>query len=191
MIPVMLDGAKLPLALVGRGDELMRRLAWLRDGGAERLTVFTDAASPELRELMGPALVERLPTTAELAASRAMWITGLPEDVAEHLADQARRLAVLVNVEDVTPACDFHSPALVRRGDLLVTISTGGRSPGLAGRVRAWVDGELGEDWAQRLDAVAAKRERWRRQHRTLPELQALTQAMVEHRGWLSTEQRP
>lgn len=191
MIPVILDGAKLPLALIGRGHELLRRLMWLRDGGAERLTVFSDAASPELREMVGPALVERLPTTAELAAARVVWITGLPEDVAEALGSQARRLGVLVNVEDVTPACDFHSPALVRRGDLLVTVSTGGRSPGLAGRVRAWIDDALGEDWAQRLDAVAAKRERWRRQHRTLPELQALTQAMVEHRGWLSTEHRP
>ena len=59
-----------------------------------------------------------------------LFVAGLPEGEARHLAGRARALGVLVNVEDVLPLCDFHVPAMVRRGDLLLTASTGGAVPG-------------------------------------------------------------
>ena len=51
---------------------------------------------------------------------------------------------MLVNVEDRPALCDFHSVAEVRRGDLLLTVSTGGASPGLAARIRARLAAEFG-----------------------------------------------
>ena len=181
----MLDPHRLPLALIGRGEPLLRRLAWLRDGGADRLLVFTDEPSPTLERELGPRLITRWPTGVELMAARVLWLTGLPAVIADPLADAARRAGALVNVEDVMDACDFHSPALVRRGDLLLTVSTGGRSPGLAARVRAWLDDQFGPDWAQRLDLLATKRTAWRRRPRSLEELAHLTDAAIDHRGWL------
>ena len=75
--------------------------------------------------------------SAELAELRALWIAGLPEERAAELAALARAARVLVNVEDRPALCDFHSVAEVRRGDLLLTVSTAGASPGLAARIRA------------------------------------------------------
>ena len=48
------------------------------------------------------------------------------QSIAAGMAARCRALGRLVNVEDVKPLCDFHTPSQVRRGDLLLSISTGG-----------------------------------------------------------------
>ena len=180
MIPIVIDPALVPVALVGAGEALRRRVDWLRQGGADHLTVF----STELG-LGGVVQVARLPEADELAQFRIVWVTGLEPAAAEPIASAARAAGLLVNVEDYLPYCDFHTPALVRRGDLLVSISTGGKSPGLAMRLRAWLETELSEDWAERLATIARKRLAWRKRPRELEELAMLTDAAIDAKGWL------
>ena len=186
MIPIIVDPQHVEIALVGGGECMHRRLGWLRDGGAVRLTVYsTEAIATD-----AVPRIARVPTAAELAAFHIVWIVGLPQDLAERLARGVRRLGRLVNVEDTLPLCDFHTPAIVRRGDLLVAISTAGKSPGLAMRLRAWIEGQLGQEWAERLETIARKRRAWRRKPRRLDELAALTDAVIDHRGWLEPVDR-
>jgi siroheme synthase-like protein len=61
---------------------------------------------------------------------------------------------VLVNVMDDVPNCDFAAPAIVRRGDLVLAISTGGRSPALARRLREELEARFGPEWAIVLDIL-------------------------------------
>jgi precorrin-2 dehydrogenase/sirohydrochlorin ferrochelatase len=185
MIPIMLDPAQLSLALVGRGDVATRRLQWLREGGATP-TVFSDRPCPGLRSSAGPSRVRRLPGEADLAGLDLLWIADLPLAEAEPLAQAAREAGVLVNVEDVRDQCDFHNPALVRRGDLLLTVSTNGASPGLAARIRRDLAERYDEAWAERLTMLATKRRAWRRRERSLDELARLTDAAIDARGWLA-----
>ena len=103
----------------------------------------------DLVRAAGPALRNFLPGRPDLAALRALWIAGLPDDEAAALAALARSERVLVNVEDRPALCDFHSVAEVRRGDLLLTVSTGGASPGLAARIRARLAADFGPEWAR------------------------------------------
>ena len=180
MIPIVIDPALVPIALVGGGEALRRRVAWLQEGGADHLTVFSTEAG-----LAGVVQVRRLPEAAELAQFRIAWITGLEPAAAEPIAIAARATGLLVNIEDYLPYCDFHTPALVRRGDLLVSISTGGKSPGLAMRLRAWLETQLGDAWAERLEAIARKRNAWRKRPRELEELAMLTDATIDAKGWL------
>src|SRR5262245_40379943 len=136
MIPIVVDPKVTPLALIGRGELACRRVAALRAGGAGELAVFSDRPCAALAELAGEQLRRRLPSADELSRFRVLWIADLRPDEAAALAALARALGVLVNVEDVTAWCDFHNPSIVRRGDLLLTVSTGGQSPGLAARIR-------------------------------------------------------
>lgn len=76
------------------------------------------------------------------------------------LARAARDRGVLVNVMDDVPNCDFAAPAVVRRGDLVVAIGTGGRSPALARKVREDLEVRYGDEWAELLDVVAEVRRR-------------------------------
>jgi precorrin-2 dehydrogenase/sirohydrochlorin ferrochelatase len=185
MIPVIVDPKQVAIALVGRGSATERRLDLLLEGGAERLSVFSDGPSPELAARAGGRLHHRLPDQTDLIPVTLVWIVDLPLAEAAPLARMARAVGCLVNVEDVTALCDFHNPAQVRRGDLLLTVSTGGRSPGLAARVRGELARAFGPEWAERLDAIASKRTSWRRRGRALGELARLTNATIDRHGWL------
>jgi precorrin-2 dehydrogenase/sirohydrochlorin ferrochelatase len=72
------------------------------------------------------------------------------DDPAERAAVYAagRERGVLMNVMDDVPHCDFAAPAVVRRGDLVVAVSTGGRSPALARRLRVELEHRFGPEWA-------------------------------------------
>jgi precorrin-2 dehydrogenase / sirohydrochlorin ferrochelatase len=185
MIPIVVDPKVTPLALIGRGELACRRLEALLAGGAERLAVFSDRPSAELGERAGERLRRRLPSPDELTQFRVLWIADLPLGDAAPLAALARALGLLVNVEDVKAWCDFHNPSIVRRGDLLLTVSTGGRSPGLAARLRRQLAASFGLEWAGRLEQLGGRRALWRRQMRPLPELARLTEALIDRRGWL------
>jgi len=81
------------------------------------------------------------------------------------VARAARERGALVNVMDDVPNCDFAAPAVVRRGDLVVAIGTGGRSPALARKVREDIEARYGEEWDEVVAVVAKVRSE------TLPQL--------------------
>lgn len=70
----------------------------------------------------------------------------------------ARDRGVLVNVMDDPEHCDFAAPAVLRRGDLLIAVSTGGRSPALARRLREELEDRFAGEWAEILDLLAEAR---------------------------------
>jgi precorrin-2 dehydrogenase / sirohydrochlorin ferrochelatase len=177
MIPVALDPSALPIAIAGRGVGARRRFDALRAAGARDLLLFSDQPDD-----VGDALRPYLPGRPELAALRVLWITGLPEQDSIELAALARSEQVLVNVEDRPDLCDFHSVAEVRRGDLLLTVSTGGASPGLAARIRARLAAEYGPGWGDRLALLRNQRAAWRRDG---ADVAAHTDALLQAGGWL------
>jgi precorrin-2 dehydrogenase/sirohydrochlorin ferrochelatase len=78
--------------------------------------------------------------------------------VRDAIAADARAAGVLVNVMDDVPNCDFAAPAIVRRGDLVVAVGTGGRAPALASRVRAELGERFGPEWTELLEVVGRVR---------------------------------
>ena len=181
MIAIALDPTVAPVAVAGRGAAALRRFVSLRADGAHRLLLFSD--QPHGMDVPAEALRPRLPNPDDLDSLRALWIAGLPDGEAAALAALARARHVLVNVEDRPGLCDFHSVAEVRRGDLLLTVSTSGASPRLAARIRARLASEYGANWADRLDLLRARRSAWRQQG---GDLSALTDALLEANGWLA-----
>lgn len=176
MIPIALDPAALALGLCGRGPAALRRLERLRAAGATP-AVFSD--DPALT----PAIAAT-PAAADLAGLHVLWIAGLPDAEAVPIAEAARAARVIVNVEDRLPWCDFHNMAEVRRGDLLLTVSTGGAAPGVASRLRARLEAEFGPEWAERLARLKAKRGRWRQLPLPPGEVGRLTEAAIRAKGW-------
>jgi precorrin-2 dehydrogenase/sirohydrochlorin ferrochelatase len=78
------------------------------------------------------------------------------DGAAVYTAGRAR--GVLVNVLDDMPHCDFAAPAIVRRGHLAIAISTGGRSPALARRLREELGERYGPEWARVVDLLGQVR---------------------------------
>ncbi len=96
-------------------------------------------------------------------------------DERDAIARAARERGVLVNVMDDVPNCDFAAPAIVRRGDLVLAISTGGRSPAVARKVREELERRYGAEWAETLTVIAEVR------RETLP---ALGDLRVRSKRW-------
>jgi precorrin-2 dehydrogenase/sirohydrochlorin ferrochelatase len=182
MVPVALDPAALAIAVAGHGPAALRRFQALRAAGARDLKLFTNQLG-DLQAAGAAALRPWLPDRGDLVGLRALWIVGLPDDTAISLAALARSERVLVNVEDRPELCDFHNVAEVRRGDLLLTVSTGGASPGLAARIRARLAAEFGPEWDDRLALLREQRAAWREQDR---DAAALTDALLHANGWLA-----
>jgi len=185
MIPIIIDPKMTSIALIGRGEIARRRLELLDESGSTNFAVFSDLPEPAFTAAASSRLQKKLPTAEDLAAYRIVWIADLPQNLATPLAEQVRARGALVNVEDVKPYCDFHNPASVRRGDLLLTVSTNGQSPGLAVRIKRQLATMFGPEWAERLRTVGTKRHAWKRRERPLAELAKLTDATIDSKGWL------
>lgn len=164
MLPIVINPEQIRIGLIGAGDAYQRRLALLTGAG------------------VAPVLLE---PQAPLTGILVLFVAGLSDDVSRGLAEKARAQGVLVNVEDVPPLCDFHIPAIVRRGDLLVTISTKGQSPSLASLLREKLEGLIGPEWEERLDELGTLREALRARGVHGEELGLQMRAVIAERGWL------
>ena len=167
MLPIILNPLRLRTGLVGKGTAVARRAALLAE------------ARIEVR-LLSPDVSDEL-----LAPLQLLFVAGLDEGEARQLAARARGFGVLVNVEDMLPLCDFHVPAIVRQGDLLLTASTGGSAPGLARALREYLAESFGPEWRQRTGELAAERARYRSQGLAPAEVSRKVRALVAEKGWL------
>jgi precorrin-2 dehydrogenase/sirohydrochlorin ferrochelatase len=167
MLPLVLNPVNLKAGLAGLGPERDRRAALLAEAGVEARLLPADASDEVLGGL------------------QLLFVAGLPEGEARHLATRARGLGVLVNVEDVLPLCDFHVPAIVRRGDLLLTASTGGQVPGLARVLRECLADQFGPEWTARLKELGAARAKWRAQGLSPREVSHQVRELISRMGWL------
>jgi precorrin-2 dehydrogenase/sirohydrochlorin ferrochelatase len=190
MLPLALDLARLPVVVVGRGVGARRRLALLDEAGARQVAVFSDAPDGELARAAGDRLRDRLPEHDDLADRALLLVCDLPRALAARLAAQGHALKLLVNVEDDIALCDFHMPAIVRRGDLVLAISTGGKSPGLARALKRWLERQFDVGWAERLQRLARRREHWRASGRSARAVSRLTRRLINRQGWLSEPPR-
>lgn len=165
VLPIVLNPKAVAVGLAGAGEGLARRRAMLAESGVEPVAVSGDAS---------------------LAGLGVLFIAGLEAPAAGALAARARAFGILVNIEDVAELCDFHVPASVRRGDLLLTASTGGRAPGLARRLREWLERSFGPEWHRHLDDVGAARAGWREAGLPADEVSRRTADLVAREGWLA-----
>jgi precorrin-2 dehydrogenase / sirohydrochlorin ferrochelatase len=164
MLPLVLNPATAKIGLIGAGEGLVRRRALLIEAGVSPVELAEE----------GP-----------LDGLGILFVAGLAPDTARALAARARAAGLLVNVEDVPELCDFHVPALIRRGDLLLTVSTGGRAPGLSRLLREWLDRAFGPEWRARMDEVSAARAAWRAEGLAPDGVSQRTRDLVAAKGWL------
>lgn len=82
------------------------------------------------------------------------------KEVNERVYGDAEAEGIMVNVVDVPPLCRYIVPSIVRQGDLCIAISTGGKSPALAKKIRGQLEGAYGPEYADLLDLLGAYRPR-------------------------------
>jgi siroheme synthase-like protein len=183
--PVSLVVAGRRCVVVGAGRIAARKIEPLLDAGADVVVVAPEAGE-EIRGWAAAGrltLVERGFVATDLdGAWLATTATGMPEvDHAVFGAGEARR--IWVNSADDPANCSFTLTSVVRQGDLVVTVGTGGRSPALATWLRRRFTEELGPEYATLLDVLSEAREEVRSSGRSSedPDWQlALDSGMLE-----------
>jgi precorrin-2 dehydrogenase/sirohydrochlorin ferrochelatase len=144
---VKLDGRRC--LVVGAGSVAEAKIESLLAAGAS-VRVVAPRATPRIREWARQERVEwiaREYMPADLAgAFLVIAATGSPA-LHEDIYAEAQSRGVLCNAVDEPQRCDFYFPAVVRRGELQIAISTGGASPALAQRLRKELEQRFGPEW--------------------------------------------
>ncbi|HZB90528.1 MAG TPA: NAD(P)-dependent oxidoreductase [Stellaceae bacterium] len=185
MLPLVVDLTRLKVLLVGESAAALRRLELLDEAGARDLAVHAEHPLPALARRAGGRLRRRLPSNAELAAARLVFISDRNAETTPRLAETARAAGALVHVEDAPERSDLHAPAVLRRGALTIAVSTGGASPGLAVQVKHFLGRLFGPEWAERLESLAAMRREWRRSGADAVTVAERTERWIARRPWL------
>ena len=136
--------------VVGGGDVGLEKVEGLLACGAD-VTLVAPEAIPALAELAAEGSIawERREYRSEDLEGCLIAIAATDDtDVNIRVYDDAERTAMLVNVVDVPPLCNFILPAIVRTGPLAVAISTAGASPALAKRMKREISKMFGEPYA-------------------------------------------
>jgi precorrin-2 dehydrogenase/sirohydrochlorin ferrochelatase len=144
-----LDGRRC--VVVGGGEIGLEKVEGLLACGGDVVLVAPEAV-PELQELAreGSIAWRRRPYRGSDLDGAFLVIASTDDtDVNIAVYEDAERRAMLVNVVDVPPLCNFILPAIVRTGPLAIAISTAGASPALAKRMKREVSELFGEEYAQ------------------------------------------
>jgi precorrin-2 dehydrogenase/sirohydrochlorin ferrochelatase len=155
--PVCLDLRDRPCVVIGGGTVAARKVEGLLECGA-RVTVVAPLLAPALQALLdaGQITARLRPYADGDLDGAALAIAATDErEVNALVAAEARARGVWLNAADDPERCDFILPAVIRRGDLQIAISTGGRSPALARRVREDLERLLPAEYADLLPVLA------------------------------------
>lgn len=182
--PIILTAlADARCVVVGGGPVAERKVAGLLDAGAQP-TVISPTLTPTLAEWKGAGRIMHLPRVfaAGDLAGAALVIAATDDDaVNTAVATEGRDNGALVNVANEPAVGNFHTVGTVRRGDLLLTVSTGGRSPTLAAQLRAELASRYGPEYAAALRRMA--------QLRAIPDTVVPPHTRRALAAWLCSEQ--
>jgi len=163
--PAFLDLRERPCLVVG-GGEIGERKARELLACQARLTVVSPCLTPGLRALAeSDRLVWRARAFLRSDVRRCALVVAATGILAVDatVAAEARRRGVLVNAVDRPAQCDFIFGSVLRRGELQIAVSTGGRSPALAREIRRGLEPLFGPEYVELVEQIGRERTHARR----------------------------
>ena len=160
--PVFLDIINKSCLVVGGGQVGTRKVLTLLDCGA-RVTVVSRAVTAELQALADASKIALKIGDYRTADLDGMFLViGATDDemLNRKIHFDAERQHKLCNIADRPEACNFILPSIINRGDLTIAISTAGKSPALAKKLRQDLQKDFGDEYAELLRIMGAVREK-------------------------------
>ena len=146
---IMLDIEEKPCIIVGGGRVAERKALSLLEHGA-KVTVISPEATDKLKELAANRKIEyvkREYMTGDLKGSKLVYVATDDLEVSRACRLEAEMEEIIINVVDIPALCDFIVPAVVKRGDLTISVSTSGCSPMFSRRLREELEEAYGEEY--------------------------------------------
>jgi len=180
--PVCLDIRNRNCLVVGGGSVGTRKVMMLLACGAN-VTVVSPVATEKLRELFNndaAELKERPFKISDLDGQFLVIGATDNQDLNRQIHAEAERRGLLCNIADRPEACNFILPSIVNRGDLIIAISTSGKSPAFAKKLRKHLEKEFGNEYAQFLNLMGAIRKKLLGQYREPEAHKHLFEQLIE-----------
>jgi precorrin-2 dehydrogenase / sirohydrochlorin ferrochelatase len=159
--PVYLQLHEQPCTVIGGGKIAEGKVDGLLAGGA-RVKVISPDLTPHLQDLVTQNKIEYIAREYQHGDLSGAFMVICGTDKAEinrQVWEEGSANRQLVNVVDDTPRCNFIAPAILRKGDLTIAISTAGRAPAIAVRLKERLDREIGPEYERFLELAAQLRE--------------------------------
>ncbi|MDP3045834.1 MAG: bifunctional precorrin-2 dehydrogenase/sirohydrochlorin ferrochelatase [Eubacteriales bacterium] len=177
-VALILDGQLS--VVVGGGSVAHRKVCSLLDAGA-RVRVISPVLAGELQEMQEQNRIE-----VDLRPYRSGDVDGAflvisatnDSTVNQEVAADCAARQILINSVDDPEHCTFYVPAVVRRGDLVISISTGGKSPMLARKIRQQLESHYGPVYGRYLELIGEMRHNIVRSVQDATEKEALLEAL-------------
>jgi uroporphyrin-III C-methyltransferase/precorrin-2 dehydrogenase/sirohydrochlorin ferrochelatase len=160
--PIFLDLGGQPVVVIGGGTVAERKIETLLESGA-RITVVSPKVTGPIARQAGEGRITLRPRryqTGDLQGFRLAYAATSDPEVNQAVRDEARDSGIWLNTIDQPALCDFITPAMVRRGDLTIAISTNGRCPALARQIREDLERQYGPEYAEEVEHLGRIRDR-------------------------------
>jgi precorrin-2 dehydrogenase/sirohydrochlorin ferrochelatase len=160
--PINVDITDKRCVVLGGGRVAQRKVeSLLKCGGG--VTVISPFLTPGLKELQSLGKIKnvcREYQSGDIEDAFVVFCATNDSNINAKAAEEAKRRGVLFNVVDMPQMCNFIVPSVVHREDLVITISTSGKSPALAKRLKKELETAYGEEYGLFLILMGAIREK-------------------------------
>ncbi len=160
--PVYLDIQNRKCLVVGGGSVGTRKVMTLMDCGASVTVVSPDFTTQlfQLADTRAIKLKKRPYRSSDIDGMFLVIGATNNEELNRQISEDAQRLNKLCNIADRPEACNFILPSFINRGDLIIAVSTSGKSPALAKKLRKDLENEFGQEYAEFLRLMEVIRQR-------------------------------
>ena len=142
---------------MGGGEVAARKAQSLLDAGA-RVTVIAPVVVPQLENVDGIAIFSRSYKSGDVIGFALVFAATDDRSINAIVFDEASKQNIPVNVVDDPELCSFIVPSVIRRGDLMIAISSSGKSPSLCKKIRKELEEQYGEEYADFVDLLGELR---------------------------------
>jgi precorrin-2 dehydrogenase/sirohydrochlorin ferrochelatase len=160
--PILVDLKGRKVLVVGGGKVAYRKIVTLLDHGASVEVIARDLDRP-LAELVEKGLIRNGGQEFCVDHLNGVFLVIAATSDAElnrRVSEKAQEKGLLVNAVDQPADCNFIVPSILRRGDLVVSVSTSGKSPAFARKIRKDLEEHFGDEFESFLTVMGRLRER-------------------------------
>jgi precorrin-2 dehydrogenase/sirohydrochlorin ferrochelatase len=157
LFPVFFRLDQLQMLIVGGGNVAMEKISFLfKNSDNANVTLVALEIKDEIKEIAGKypnlKLVQKAYEASDLnGIDLAIAATSIKE-LNEQIRQDAKKRKVLINVADTPDSCDFYLGSVIKKGDLKIAISTNGKSPTFAKRMRELLEDAIPDNISEVLD---------------------------------------
>ena len=177
--PIAIDLTGQRCLVVGGGEVALRKAQALREAGAP-VTVIAAQPDARLEGIDGVEIVRRNYGSGDVSGYALVFSATDDREVNASVSRECREQGISVNVVDDPELCSFIVPAMLRRGELLIAIWTGGMSPSLSKRIRKELQQRYGPEYGEFVELLGELRDQVKVEYASYDERQAVFSQLLD-----------